>query len=223
MPKESASPVVDLSISKKEEEQIQLETIRDTIRDEVQDYAKNFKTSWLKLGRHLYAIHQDKMFHAWGFEKFEDYLEEELGIKKSVGYALFKAYLFIEEQEPIYLDNKFSQQRNAVQIPNYDSINVLRLAKRKKELLAEDYKKLREDIFERGLPASDARKDLTALIKERKVVDPQEEREQRQTATIKKFITAINSFKKEAQALKIVPDAILKQLATLKKDLESQS
>ena len=118
MPKSSISPVVDLSMSKKEEAQIKLETIRDTIRDDVQDYAKNFKTSWLKLGQHLYAIHQDKMFHAWGFEKFEDYLEEELGIKKSIGYALFKAYIFIEEQEPMYLEENFNRQRPAARYPD---------------------------------------------------------------------------------------------------------
>ena len=223
MPKSSISPVVDLSMSKKEEAQIKLETIRDTIRDDVQDYAKNFKTSWLKLGQHLYAIHQDKMFHAWGFEKFEDYLEEELGIKKSIGYALFKAYIFIEEQEPMYLEENFNRQRPAAQIPSYDGINVLRLAKGKKELLARDYQRLRNRIFEKGADASAVRKDLTALMKERKIVDPEEERERRQTSTIKKFIHAINAFKKEAQVLQIVPDSILAQIMELKKNLEAQT
>jgi len=222
MPKEPDIQVVDLSISKKELDGIKLETIRDTIRDEVQEYAKNFKTVWLKLGRHLFAIHQDNMYHAWGFEKFEDYTEKELGMPKALAQKLLKAYLFVEQEEPVYLEADFSRDRAPAQVPNYDGIDVLRLAKRKKELLANDYKKLRDDVFERGTPAAEIRKDLTALIKERKPIDPEEEREKHQQGMIRKFITALESFRKDAEHHLLVSDDVLGELDRLKKNLESR-
>jgi len=222
MSKKNESPVVDLALSKKEFDSIKLETVRDTIREEAQDFAKTFKTSWLKLGRHLSAIHQDKMYQVWGFEKFEDYTEKELGLPKGICQKLFRAYLFIEQQEPQYLDEGFAREREPHRIPHYDGIDVLRLAKAKKELLAEDYQKLRHDVFDRGISPAEVRKDLTALIRERNPVDPEEEREKRQQAVIKKFITALDSFKKDARAHLLVTDDVLDEIERLKKSLESQ-
>ncbi len=214
--------VVDLSISKKEEEQNKLETINDTIREEILEYAKDFKTSWVNLGRHLYAVWQDKLFYAWGYEKFEDYTEREIGLKKSLCLKLLKAYLFVEQDEPAYLEQDFRQRRQAVQVPHYDAVDVLRLAKRKKELLADDYAKLRSEVFERGVDASKARKDLTSLIKERKLVDPEEEREQRNRTAIKKFMTALEMFKRDMETLKLIPNDILEEVQQLRRKIESQ-
>ena len=215
-------PVVDLSISKKEQEKIKLEGINNKIRDEIVEYTKNFKISWLNLGRHLYAVWQDKLYHGWGFEKFEDYTEKELGLKRSICLKLLKAYLFIETDEPLYLEKDFSQNREAVKVPGYEEVGVLRLAKAKKEILAQDYAKLRHDAFEKGAVAADLRRDLTAIMKERKPVDPEEERELRNEQAIKKLITAMDSFKKDMEALKLIPAEIIEEIKTLKGKLQSQ-
>jgi len=214
--------VVDLSISKKKEEENKLEFINDTLREETLDYAKNFKTSWLNLGRHLYAIWQDKLYHTWGYEKFEDYTEKEVGIKKSLCLKLLKAYLFVEQDEPVYLEKNFSQVRKAVNVPGYDAVDVLRLAKSKKDLLADDYAKLRGDVFERGIDAKEVRKDLTAMMKERKLIDPEEEREQRNEAAIKKLIGAMEIFKKDMEALKLIPGDLIEEVKQLKEKLAGQ-
>ncbi len=215
-------PVVDLSISKKEEEKNKLETINDTVREEILEYAKDFKTSWIQLGRHLYAVWQDKLYHAWGHNKFEDYTEKEVGIKKSLCLKLLKAYLFIEQDEPVYLKKNFSQSREAINVPNYDAVDVLRLAKSKKELLSEDYAKLRRDVFDKGNDASEVRKDLTAMMKERKPVDPEKEREQRNEASIKKFINSIKLFHADMEALKLLPSNLIEEAKGLKEKLEGQ-
>ncbi len=214
--------VVDLSMSKKEEEEIKLETITDTIREEILQFAKNFKTSWIGLGRHLYAVWQDKMYKGWGYEKFEDYTKEELGMKKSLCMKLLKTYLFIEQEEPVYLNKKFLQNRAPINVPGYDEVDVLRLAKKKKELTVSDYTKLRREIFDKGLNATDARKELTAIIKERKQIDPEEERQQRNEAAIKKMINAIESFKKDMEALKLIPYELIEQIGELKEKLAQQ-
>jgi len=214
--------VVDLSISKKKEEENKLEAINDSIREEILAYSKDFKTSWLNLGRHLYAVWQDKLYHAWGYDKFEDYTEKELGIKKSLCLKLLKTYLFIEQDEPLYLEKDFGQEREAINVPGYDAMDALRLAKSKKELLAEDYAKLRSDVFDKGVDASVVRKDLASLMKERKPVDPEEERDRRNEAAIKKFINAIELFKKDMESLKLIPDNLVEQAKELKGQLEGQ-
>ncbi|VAX37072.1 hypothetical protein MNBD_UNCLBAC01-1595 [hydrothermal vent metagenome] len=214
--------VVDLSISKKEQDSIKLEDINNTLREEVLEYAKNFKTSWLHLGRHLYAIWQDKLYYSWNFEKFEDYTEKELGIKKSLCTKLLKTYLFVEQDEPEYLKEGFVENRETLKVPNYDAIDVLRMAKRKKELNVEDYQKLRGDVFERGIEAGAVRKDLASIMKERKPIDPEEERENRNEAAIKKLINAIESFKKDMAVLKMIPDEIVEEVRGIEEKLAGQ-
>lgn len=201
---------------------VQSNVIADQIREEILQYSKDFKTSWVKLGRHLYAVYQDELFLGWGFNKFEDYAQEEIGIKKSLCLKLLKAYLFIEQDEPQYISDGFAENRAAHQVPNYDAVDVLRMAKQKKELLAEDYKSLKEQVFMKGKDAGDVRKELGLMMKERTPVDPEEEREQRSEQAIKKVIQSLRSFKKDMNVLKLVPDEIVEHANGLLKELEMQ-
>ncbi len=208
-----------------EKKKVKPDTINDTLREQVLEYAKNFKTSWVNLGQNLYSIHRDKLYHAWGYEKFEVYTEEEVGLSKQLCLKLLKTYFFLEQEEPAYLKEEFSLTRDAINVPGYEAINVLRMAKGKKELLKDDYLKMHKDVFEKGKDASVVRKDLTALMKERKVVDPEEERDKRSVASIKKVINALNTFKRDMETLQLLPEAILEEtsglLDTLLREVES--
>ena len=76
--------------------------------------------------------------------------------------------------------------------------------------------------MEKGKSAILVRKDLTALIKERKQVDPDEERDKRNAAALKRFVSAVRAFHKDASALKLLPARIVTKAAELLADLESQ-
>lgn len=214
--------VVDLSISKKAELANHTDMLGERIREEAKQYVKDFKTCWLNLGRHLYSIHNDKKYYGWGYNKFEEYTEQELGLKKSVCLKLLKAYIFIEEDEPAYLSDGFAENREPLRVPNYDQLDVLRLAKSKKEIMRDDYQKLRSAIFEHGKDAAEVRKDLTSLMKERKAVDPLEERDQRCEAAIRKVLNSLKAFQKDMDTLKLVDADIIEEAAALSQKLEEQ-
>lgn len=194
----------------------------ELLRDQILDHAKNFKTSWVNLGQALYSVWKDKMYHAWGYEKFEHYTEEELGLQKPISLKLLKTYFFLEQEEPAYLKRGFSEEREAVQVPGYEAVNVLRLAKQKKELLKDDYIKLKKDVFDKGKDAAVVRKDLAAIMRERKPVDPEEERDKRNEAAIRKLYNALDSFKKDMEVLKLIPDNIVDEAQGLMSKLEEQ-
>ena len=177
------------------------------LRVQLAEHAKDFKTSWVFLGQGLYAVWRDKLFHGWGFEKFEDYAAADLGIKKPLAMKLVKTYFFVEQEEPAYLKKEFSGVREAPVVPGYESLDVLRLARRNNQVNREDYVKLRKQVFEKGRDASAVRKDLTAIIKERKKVDPDEQREDRHHKSIRRFVNALKSFRKDAETLALIdPD-----------------
>lgn len=195
----------------------------DDLRDQLLQWAKEFKTSWVNLGRALYSVWRDKLYYAWGYEKFEYYVEQELGIKKQQCMKLLKTYFFLEQDEPAYLKREFAESREALNVPGYESINVLRMAKGKKEIKKDDYLKIKKDVFDKGKDATAVRKDLTAIMKERKIVDPEEERAQRNEASLKKVINALSVFKKDMETLQLLPDSIVEETEKLLEVLEREA
>lgn len=192
------------------------------LRVRAQDGAKDFKTIWLSFAQSLFAIHRDKLYEYWGYDKFDHYVERELGFKKSVAMKLVKTYNFVEQQEPQFLQENFIEERDAVNLPEMDAIHVLRLAKGKKELTRQDYSELRHQVFEKGRQAGLVRKDLVTLMKERKPVDPDEERERRNEAAVRKLLNAIRSFQKDAESLKLVKADLVKKAEELFRELEAE-
>jgi len=194
----------------------------ERLRSQIRVHSKTFKTSWVNLGQALYSVWQDKLFYAWGYDKFEHYVEREVGLPKPLSIKLLKTYFFLEQEEPDYLKKDFHQKREALHVPGYEAVNVLRLAKQNKELLRDDYVKLKRDVFEKGKDATIVRRDLTALIKERKQLDPIEERQKRNEVALRKIIHALDSFKKDMDVLKGVPNDIVVDAEQLMKKCEEQ-
>lgn len=196
--------------------------LKNELRERAITLCKEFKTSWVQLGQTLYAIHEDKMYYLWGYEKFEHYTKNELGLKKTVAMKMLKSYLFLEQDEPDYLKESFAELRESKKVPALDEINVLRLARNKNELTRQDYMKLKNAVFEKGKDSTGVRKDLTTMMKERKPVDPEEERENRNSASIKKMIESLRAFQKDMQALKLIPHELIDESETLMKKLKKQ-
>ena len=196
--------------------------LTDGLRQTILEHSKNFKTSWVALGQALHTAWKDKMFKSWGYEKFEYYMDKEVGLKKELGLKLLKTYFFLEQEEPEYLKEDFAESRDAVHVPDYEGVNVLRVAKGKRELLNEDYALLKKAIFDKGQSANVVRKELTSIIRERKEVDPDEEKGKRSEASIRRLLMSLRIFKKDMESLKLVPIKIVKEVAELIKNLEDQ-
>ena len=193
------------------------------IREMVRDNSKEFKTSWVNLGRVLYTVWKDKLFKGWGYEKFENYITKEVGIRKQTAVKLLRSYFYLEREEPAYLKEGFSTERDASIVPGYEEVNVLRLAKDNKDLPKSDYVHLKKAVFENGKDALTVRKDLTQMMKQRKELDPDEEREKRSLAAVRRFVNAFRSFKRDMDALKLVPAHMLREAEEVIQKIERET
>jgi len=196
--------------------------VSSSLRREVLQYSKDFKTSWIKLGQHLFSIYRDHHYEGWGYDKFEQYTEQELGITKALSLKLLKTYIFIEEEEPAYLKKDYSESREPIQVPGYEEVNALRLARGKKDLQRQDFGMLKKSVFEKGKSAGAIRKDLTAMMRERKQVDPEEERDLRNEASIRKLVSALKMFNRDMESLKLISPNIIGESKLLMERLEKQ-
>lgn len=192
------------------------------LRENLIGNAKTFKQSWVYLGQSLYTVWRDKTYYAWGHEKFEHYVVNELGMQKSLAMKLVKTYYFVEQQEPGYLKAEFAADREAALIPSYEPLDLLRQACGNKDLNREDYQKLREEVFKKGKDVGELRKDLTAMIKERKQVNPDEERERRYQQSVKRFMSALKVFKNDMESLRLADAKITAGAEDLLKKMEEE-
>ncbi len=194
---------------------------KDSVRYHILESARNFKVSWVDLGRALCSAWKDKLYKDWGYGTFEAYTAREIGIKKQTAMKLLKSYYFLEKEEPVYLKKDYDVARIS-KVPSYENINLLRLAKSKKGLDRNDYTALKKEIFEDGKDVSQVKKDLTAMIRQREELDPQEAREKRKIATLKRFIGTLKALKQEIETSKLVPAEIIKEAESLIKKLEKE-
>lgn len=184
--------------------------------------AKNFKTSWIELGRSLYAVWKDKLYKEWGYATFVAYTAKEIGIRKLTALKLLRSYYFLEKEEPDYLKGEYVGSAGAALVPSYESIDVLRLAKNKKDLESADYAMLKKEIFEKGKDVREVKKDLTALIRARQELEPDEARQARQRAVLKRFLGTLRALKREIEISKLAPAAIIKEAQNLISKIESE-
>jgi len=194
----------------------------DSLRYHVLECARQFKTSWIELGRSLYTVLKDKKFKEWGYSTFEAYTAKEIGIRTQTAMKLLRSYYFLEKEEPHYLKEEFTRSSEAAKIPGYESIDLLRQAKGKKGLDEKDYNHIKEEIFEKGRDVREVKKDLTALIRQRQELDPEEAWEKRKFSTVRRFLGTLKALKQEIEAGKFLPSPLIRQAAQLIKKLEEE-
>jgi len=193
-----------------------------SLRYHVLESAKNFKSSWIELGRSLYSVYKDKLYKDWGFITFEAYTSKEIGIRKPTAMKLLRSYFFLEKEEPAYLRDDYAESVDASKLPSYEAIDLLRKAKNKKSLDAEDYHKLRKDIFENGKDTKEVKRDLTALIRERQELEPEEAYKKRRTATLKRFLGSLKGLKQEAELAHLLSAPLIKEAQELIRKIEAE-
>ena len=184
--------------------------------------AKNFKTSWVDLGRVLYAVWKDKLYKNWGFITFDAYTSKEINIRKLTALKLLRSYYFLEKEEPQYLKEEYTQSADAASVPSYEAVNLLRLAKNKKTLDNTDYNQLKRNIFVKGKDVGEVKKDLTALIKQREELEPDEAWAKKKEMNLKRLLGTLKSLKRELEDSKILSPTILKEISSLISKIETE-
>jgi len=192
-----------------------------SMRDVALQASKSFKSSWVELGRVLYSIWKDKLYKEWDYQQFDIYVSKELGIRKQTSLKLLRSYYFLEKEEPMYLQKEYADDADAKEIPSYEAVDVLRLAK-SKNIDEEDYAKLKDNLFVKGKDSKEIKKDLTAMMRQREEIDPQEAWQKKKETSIKRFIGTLKSLKREMDESKILPAAMAQEVTALIKKLETQ-
>ena len=193
-----------------------------SLRYHILDSAKNFKCSWIELGRALYSVWKDKMYKEWGYVSFDVYASREVGIRKQTAMKLLKSYYFLEKEEPQYLKNEYADSVQPAHLPSYESVNILRQAKNNKGLDEDDYRDLKKEVFEKGKDAQEIKKNLGVFIRQRQELDPEAAQEKKTQAVLKRLLGQLRMLKQEVTVLKLLSVPLIKDLDNLIKNIDQE-
>jgi hypothetical protein len=193
-----------------------------SLRYHILESAKNFKCSWVELGRSLYSVWKDKTYKEWGYISFDAYASREIGIRKQTAMKLLKSYYFLEKEEPQYLKNEYAASAQPAQLPSYESVNILRQAKNNKGLDENDYRNLKKEIFEKGRDAQEIKKNLGVIIRQRQELDPEVAEEKKRNTVLRRLLGQLRMLKQEVAVLKLLPAPLIKDLDNLIRNIDQE-
>lgn len=198
------------------------ETDASTLRYSVLKNAKDFKTSWIELGRILYTVWKDKLYKEWGYTEFDAYVIKEIGIRKETALKLLRSYSFLEKEAPMYLGKEYNETAQAVAVPSFEAVDVLRSAASSSKLDKSDYATIKKYVLEKGKDAKDVKKDLTQMIRRQEELDPEEAREKRTLSTVKRFLGILKTLRTEMKMTKVLPANVMKEADRLIEAIEAE-
>jgi hypothetical protein len=117
---------------------------QDSMRRRVLECARQFKASWVDLGRMLSEVKREALWREWGYASFETYCAKELFIRRQTAEKLTMSYGFLSRHEPSVVR---AEERRAA--PSFELIEVLSRAEAAGRLPENGWQELREDILDR--------------------------------------------------------------------------
>ncbi|MBL8918732.1 MAG: hypothetical protein JNJ54_07745 [Myxococcaceae bacterium] len=171
--------------------------------------AKRFKSSWVELGKLLTKVKHEGTFQDWGYPTFEAYCLAELRIRKQTADKLTKGYSVMNKYEP----ERLAAPDVAESAPPFEVVEVLAQAEERGQLSAQEYKSIRDSIWNPEKPTSELRRDLVERF-------PPPERDPNDAAEVKRLWLQLKRLAAELRANKKVPRAIVERADALAQDLE---
>lgn len=192
-----------------------------TLRHEALERAKQFKTSWIELGRVLWTISKEKAYRGWGYLSFEAYCAKEVGIRGATAKKLLHSYYFLEKEEPVVL-RRLSEETPA-RLPAMDSVNALRIFRGKGEEAPQRYEQVREQVLEKGAEPQQVRREIRLLQERMKPTQPPgEARADRREKMLRRAIGTLRAMRLELETDHLIPERLAEQIELLAGRLETE-
>lgn len=171
--------------------------------------AKRFKSSWVELGKLLTKVRHEGTFQEWGYASFEAYCLAELRIRKQTADKLTKGYSVMNKYEPERLAAPDIQES----APPFEVVEVLAQAEDRGQLSAQEYKSIRDSIWNQEKPISELRRELVERF-------PAPEAEAGDPVSTKRLWLQMKRLAAELRSNRKIPRALVDRADALVQDLE---
>jgi hypothetical protein len=189
--------------------EVSSEIVPGSFRHEVLETARRFKSTWFELGKRLAKVRDEALFEGWGYRSFEAYCQKEIRIRKSTADKLTRTFAFVARHEPELARNDDPPPH----APAFEVVEVLASAEDRGQLSAQEYRSIRDSIWNPESSQAQLRRELT----DRFPRPPEPEGTQ---GNVRRLAQAARRLAQELGASRKVPAVIAERASALADDLE---
>lgn len=181
-----------------------------SMRHNVVQAARRFKASWVELGKLLVKVRDDALFSEWGYQTFDAYCSKELHIRKATADKLVRSFSFLSRHEPKAVAND-----NIVELaPAFEVVEVLAGAEARGQLSADEYKSIRESIWNPEKPVTELKREMVERFPAPAPAKPADDVMVRKLALMARKLAA------DLKACQQIPREVTDRAAALAEDVE---
>ncbi|MCC8180350.1 MAG: hypothetical protein LIP23_05505, partial [Planctomycetes bacterium] len=131
-----------------------------SLRHQVMTALRQFRASWVELGRLLNEVVFGGDYKEWGYDDFEVYCAKELGLKKPTVQKLMISYNYMRKYESKRLEKYDDNNAEPASIPDYQTVELLDRIRHREDLPEEQVEELHRRAFDDGEEEPELRKEL---------------------------------------------------------------
>ncbi len=137
-----------------------------SLRHQVLSALRQFRASWVELGRLLTDVAYGGDYKEWGYDDFEVYCARELGLKKPTVKKLMVSFNYMKKYEPQRLDSLADEEETApFSVPDYQTVELLHRARQREDLDETEKEELHQQAFSGEEEEGQLRKRLRSALR----------------------------------------------------------
>ena len=137
----------------------------DSQRYRVLSALRQFRASWIELGRMLNEVVYGGDWKEWGYDDFEVYCARELGLKKPTVQKLMISYNYMKKFEATRLVNhEDGVDKDAAPIPDYQTVELLDRVRRRDAMPDDQMEDLHRRAFDGEGEEPEFRRELRMML-----------------------------------------------------------
>lgn len=138
-----------------------------SLRHQVMTALRQFRASWVELGRLLNEVVYGGDYKEWGYDDFEVYCARELGLKKPTVQKLMISYNYMRKYESRRLHDYEDDASGpvATSIPDFQTVELLDRVRRRDDAPGERVAELHRRAFEGEAEEPELRKELRRCLR----------------------------------------------------------
>ncbi len=195
-----------------------------TLRHQVMSALRQFRASWIELGRLLNEVVYGGDYKEWGYDDFEVYCARELGLKKPTVQKLMVSYNYMKKYEGgrlhDYEDGK-EEAAAAPEIPDFQTVELLDRVRRMDDLPEERMNELHRRAFEGEGEEPEFRRELRQCLRPQMTEQQMSGRSASRKAELAAILRAARELRKRLVASEAVPGGLKERLERCLVELES--
>lgn len=193
-----------------------------TLRHQVMTALRQFRASWVELGRLLNEVVYGGDYKEWGYDDFEVYCARELGLKKPTVQKLMVSYNYMKKYESKRLnDFEDAGERSAApEIPDFQTVELLDRVRSRNEMPETKINELHRRAFEGEGEEPEFRKELRQFLRPQMSESEMQDRSASRKSDLSGILRAARELRRRLIDSNAVPGGLRERLEQCLIELE---